>query len=123
MPFEQKQPSINPNRQERWDPSQRALVVETKEQLGAGLKEATIQLAQGAITVEGGDVQVAQITTRMVISASTEAEAKKFAQERQDDMRIQKSQGSVTCESNYQDGIAMGGGNIVIRGGECCYWR
>lgn len=114
MLYSDKLPQFNPNKQEKWDQGQGALTIETKEQLGTDLKEATIRLTQGSITVEGGDVQVAQITTRMVISATTEAEAKKLALDRSNDMAIKKGLGSVTCESSYQDGVAGVGGNVFV---------
>ena len=112
------QPPIGePNRVERWDPAQRMLLVETAEQLKPGLKEVGIQMTQGRIVVEGSDETNPHLVTRLYVSASTEEEAKKYVGEKKGEFEVRKGQGSLSVDARSQEGVAFGGGSVVIGGG------
>lgn len=74
------QPPIGePNRLEKWDQEKNLLLVETQERLDLRLlEEIKIQIAQGSIIVEGSEEENPFLTTRLLVSAPTEEEAKKF---------------------------------------------
>jgi len=112
------QPPVGePQRVERWDPSQRTLLVETAEQLKPGLKEVGIQMTQGRIVVEGSDESAPRLVTRLYVSASSEDEARKFLQEKRGEFEIRKGQESISVDARSQEGVILGGGNVVIGGG------
>lgn len=113
------QPPIGePNRTERWDPTQRMLLVETSEQLKPGLKEVGIQMTQGRIVVEGSEDLTPRLVTRLYVSASSEEEAKKYVTEKKGEFEVRKGQSSLSVDARSQEGVAFGGGSIVIGGAE-----
>jgi hypothetical protein len=113
--FEDKPQQVE--RREEWDPTQRTLVVETTEKLEVGLREVIIRMTQGRIVVEGSEESTPRLVTRLSISASSEEEARKVLGERGDEFKITRNLGLISVDARSQEGVVLGGGNVVIGGG------